>query len=161
MKLKLFLLTAALTVNLFSADDSKLVKAKELMKVIQLTKMIDSSFSQVEQFSEQMVSSQNLSPSQMEAVKKQIKSSMAETMKTVKTMDWEKMFSDIYAKVFTKEELSGLIKFYKSPLGKKLLKKQPELMQETMQKVQMEMTKIMPKLQQDIQEAIKTAKQKK
>ena len=37
-----------------------------------------------------------------------------------------------YAKHLTHDEIKGLIKFYESPLGKKLIKAQPMIMQESM-----------------------------
>jgi uncharacterized protein len=37
----------------------------------------------------------------------------------------------IYAKHFTLEEIQGLIKFYESPLGQKLVKEMPEVVQES------------------------------
>ena len=60
--------------------------------------------------------------------------------------------------MFTEDELQDLIDFYKSPLGQKMLKKQPELMKATMQKMQVEMSKVMPKIQADIKKAIEEVK---
>lgn len=39
----------------------------------------------------------------------------------------------LYTKYFTKEELEGLIEFYHSPLGRKLIEKQPLITQESFQ----------------------------
>ncbi len=158
MKLKVTLLIAMLAVNIFAAEETKEQKAKELVKLMEVTKAIDSSFSEVSNFSEQMVDAQQLSAEEKEKAKKYAKTSMEKTFKAMKAIDWEKMFADIYAEVFTEDELNELTKFYKSPIGKKLLEKQPELTRATMQKMQMEMSKLMPQIQKDIQEAIIKAK---
>ncbi|MCI5072522.1 DUF2059 domain-containing protein [bacterium] len=42
------------------------------------------------------------------------------------------MLVPVYAKHFTDKDIDGLIKFYKTPLGKKLLEKQPLIMQDSL-----------------------------
>lgn len=42
------------------------------------------------------------------------------------------MLIPVYAQHFTEQDINGLIKFYKTPLGKKLLEKQPLIMQDSM-----------------------------
>ena len=67
------------------------------------------------------------------------------------------MFAEIYSDVFTEDEIQGIIDFYKSPIGQKMLEKQPELTGATMQKMQVEMAKIMPAIQKAAMEAITEA----
>jgi len=70
-------------------------------------------------------------------------------------MSWEKMkddYIDIYADTFTGKELKGFIKFYKSPIGRKFIEKQPELMKKSMQISQKQMGELMPKIQKLIKE---------
>ncbi len=66
------------------------------------------------------------------------------------SMSWEKIKEPIikaYSQVYTKAEIDELNVFYQSPLGQKMIKKMPELMQATMQVMQ-ETTKVMiPKMQ--------------
>jgi len=50
-----------------------------------------------------------------------------------------------------------IIDFYKSPVGKKMLEKQPELVAATMQRMQTEMAKLMPKIQAATMSAIQDA----
>lgn len=66
-------------------------------------------------------------------------------------MAWSKMrddYIDIYAKVYTEEEILDINKFYRSPAGKKMIEKMPQLLQETMTVTQKSMQKLIPKLQQ-------------
>ena len=80
-----------------------------------------------------------------------------------KELNWEKLkdpFINIYAESFTAEELEAMIKFYESPVGKKLVEKQPEMQQKTMQLMQTIMMKLMPefdKLAKDFAEKHKKA----
>lgn len=52
----------------------------------------------------------------------------------------------VYADVFTVEELRGVIDFYRSPIGKKLIERMPELMQKSMVITQDRMKAMMPEL---------------
>ena len=158
MKLKTTLLIAMLALNIFAAEETKEQKAKELMKIMEVSKVIDSSLAEVSKFTDQMVDAQQLSAVQKAKAKKIAKASVDKTFKAMKAIDWDKMFSEIYAEVFTKDELTELIRFYKSPIGEKLLEKQPQLTSATMQKMQVEMSKVMPQIQKDIQDAITKAK---
>ena len=164
MKLKIALLAIALTlpVQIFAVTTTQATaqdKAKELIKILNISKSIDSSFSEVSKFSSKMIDAQDLSPAAKAIAKKSMESSMTATFAEMKTIDWNKMFADVYASVFTAEEIDGLIKFYQSPLGQKLLSKEPELTKATMQKMQVEMAKIMPKLQANMAKAITEASQ--
>ncbi len=70
-------------------------------------------------------------------------------------MSWDKMKGDyitIYEETFTAEELSGMIEFYKSPVGQKSIEKQPEIMEKSMKVNKKKMDELMPKLQRVVQE---------
>lgn len=158
MKMKLALLFPLISLTLSASNEARVTKAKELLNIMQMTKMMDTSFDQILKYSDQMISSQGLSSEAQAQAKTTAKKSMEISFKAVKDIDWITMFSEIYSDVFTEQELQELINFYKSPIGKKMLEKQPVLMQQTMQKMQGEIAKIMPKIQQGIQNAIQDAK---
>ncbi len=65
--------------------------------------------------------------------------------------DMIKLMIPWYEKHFTHEEIKELIKFYESPLGKKMVKVQPLMMQEMMPKIQ-EWTKTLSKRLKDMLE---------
>jgi hypothetical protein len=74
-------------------------------------------------------------------------------------MSYEKfkpIFIQIYAEVFSEEEIDGIISFYKSPAGKAMIEKSPLLMQRVMPMMQ----KVTADLQPDIQKIIEDARQK-
>lgn len=140
-------------------EASPLEKATELMKIMDITKQIDATQAQMGSFAEKMVDSQGITGEKAQRVKSMAKKSTASSFEAMKSIGWDEMFAEIYASVFTEEELQALVDFYKSPIGKKFLEKQPELMAATMQKMQGEMAKIMPKIQADVMKAIQEAKQ--
>ncbi len=160
MKLKIALLAAALTLPLqiFATEATATSKAQELIQILNITKSIDSSFDEVANFSSQMIDSQDLTAEEKVEAKKIMNQSMKSTFSEMKSIDWNKMFAEVYASVFTADEIDGLIKFYKSPLGQKLLEKEPQLTKATMQKMQIEMAKIMPKIQAGMAKAIQESK---
>lgn len=53
-------------------------------------------------------------------------------MKEVKTDDLIELIVPIYEKYFTKDDIKELIKFYKTPVGKKTIKLLPKITQESM-----------------------------
>ncbi|MFA6102880.1 MAG: DUF2059 domain-containing protein [Victivallaceae bacterium] len=65
-------------------------------------------------------------------------------------LSWEKLKApivNIYAESFTAEELDAMVKFYESPIGKKLMDKQPEMQQKTMKLMQSIMMKLLPEME--------------
>lgn len=50
----------------------------------------------------------------------------------VETDDIMDILVPIYRKHFTAEDIAGLIRFYESPLGRKLIERQPDMAQESM-----------------------------
>lgn len=157
MRVLIAVLCTVLTINVW-ASDAKTEKAKELVKTMKITKNIDNTFKQITKFSEQMIDAQKLTPKQAEQAKKLSREAMEASFSRMRGIDWETIVARIYAKVFTEQELQELVDFYKSPIGVKVLDKQPELMRETMKVMQGEMVKIMPAIQQDIKKSIEAAK---
>jgi len=160
MKIKIAMLAIALSLpmQIFAAEATATAKAEELIQILNITKSIDNSFDEVVKFSAQMIDSQDLSSEEKIDAKKIMNQSMESTFTEMKSIDWNKMFAEVYASVFTAQEIDGLIKFYKSPLGQKLLAKEPQLTKATMQKMQAEMAKIMPKIQANMAKAIMESK---
>jgi len=60
---------------------------------------------------------------------------------------WKKIkpkMVDLYTKTFTEQELSDLVKFYESPLGKKVLREMPRVTQESAQMTQQSLEPAVP-----------------
>jgi hypothetical protein len=70
---------------------------------------------------------------------------------------WEKtkdMYVDIYVETFTEDELNELIVFNQSPLGQKVLRKMPQLMQRSMDKTQQVLHDMAPGFQRRLRKII-------
>jgi hypothetical protein len=142
---------------LIAANPAQEAKAKELISLMEIEKNIDASVVQITKMMDGMIDAQGLDPESAKVAKEISKKSMESSFKQMKQIDWVTMFGSIYSDVFTVDELQGIIDFYKSPVGKKMLEKQPELTAATMQKMQAEMAKFMPQIQADVQKALEEA----
>lgn len=77
---------------------------------------------------------------------------------------WENIrdiFVESYIEVFSEDELNELIRFYSSPLGQKLLNKQPEVVKKGMQKMQVRLQEKMPEFQEKLKKRISEILKKK
>jgi len=133
--------------------------AERLLQVLKMDENFDNSISQAVKMQMGMVDQMDIPAEDKERARKISENS---TENILKKFSWKKMkgmFIDIYAEVFTTEELNGVIAFYESPAGQKFVVKQPELMQVTMQKMQGLMAEIMPELQKEMAGSVQKAQQ--
>jgi hypothetical protein len=148
MKAK-FLVTLALlalSINCLAIPAQK-ETLEELFKVTESRKMMDAAYAQMDGMFQQMTQGMNISESQKPIMDKFF---VKYSTMVKQELSWDKLeapIADAYSSVYTDEEVKEIIKFYKSPVGQKLLKKMPELMQATMGVMQKAMKDIMPKVQ--------------
>ena len=137
--------------------------AEELLLLMEVDKTVAKTFDMIKQMQMNQLGSMKLPEELTKEASERIVSMQGEIMDIVaKELEWDKLKEDyisIYADVFTKEELEGIIAFYKTPVGQKFIKKQPELMQKSMEITQKQMTTIMPKIQKAMQDLKKTLKE--
>lgn len=72
-------------------------------------------------------------------------------------LSWDKlepMYIQIYQKSLTQEEVTGMVAFYKTPLGQAVIKKMPVVVQNTMAEMQKKVGPIMQRVQQKQQELV-------
>lgn len=73
-----------------------------------------------------------------------------------KQLSWDALKGDFiqaYAEAFTEDELKGLTAFYNSPIGQKLIEKQPAVTEKMGRLTQQKMMGVMPTIMQKIKEA--------
>lgn len=120
----------------------------ELFKVMQAQKMMDSVYGQMDGIFKRMVQDMNVPESQ----KPILDSFFVKYNALVKQeLSWEKLkdpMAEAYASVYTESEVKGIVEFYKSPAGQKMLAKMPELMQASMGIVKTSVKNMMPKITQ-------------
>jgi len=139
----------ALVTIVRAEDTPQRALAEQLLGDMKMHKTIEKSFAMVKQMIPAQMRQMGLSD---DASLNKAKDKMQKTMDLVmKEMSWNKLKDDyisIYAETFTEEELKGALEFYKSPIGQKFIRKQPELMRRSMQISQRQMATLMPKIQQ-------------
>ncbi len=136
-------------------DPARKAAADKLLRAMQVDKMMQSSFDQMAKMQQAMIAQQVSDPAEQAKTQKAVAAAMESTQAE---LSWDKiggMFVEIYAEVFTAEEMQKLTEFYQSPIGQKFTEKQPELQAATMQKMQGFMMTLMPKMQAKIEAAMK------
>ncbi|RKY36008.1 MAG: hypothetical protein DRP78_04710 [Candidatus Omnitrophota bacterium] len=162
MKKVFVLIVISLAMFITSVNAQENVRRKLAEDLLTLTKVkenIEKSFDMVRQM--QMEQLGDLSNSDMESEKDA--SLQGKIMDVIaEEMSWENLkedYTELYAETFTKEELEGIIAFYKTSIGKKFIEKQPELMQKSMQISQKQMRTLMPKMEEFRQEIMKSSEE--
>lgn len=147
MKISIFIILTVFCVSSYSSVPSSIpiqqdarVSAEKLLEVLQAGKNYDNAIQQAVEMQTEILNTKNFSEKQLAQAHEDMKSSLEK-------FSWEKMkpiFIDIYAEVFTAQELDNIIAFYESPVGRKFIEKQPELTRVTLQKMQELMGEIVP-----------------
>lgn len=149
MNLKLLSCASVLLCSFVSlAEPAKPETVALLLKVTDAAATLDYAYAQLDQMSEQMVRSQGDAAKDDPLVRKHLQ----ELNQLIRTeLSWQQLEQPmiaIYSSVFTEEELQGIIAFYQSDAGQKMIKRQPELMQASMAVMQEQSMLLMPKLKQ-------------
>ncbi len=143
------------------ADEaSKRAKAEQLFTLLRMDQMMDQLMSgiekQVQQITQTMPGADQATPEQ----KKQIADFQQRVLALVTNkLGWKALepdFINLYASTYTEEELDGIIGFYKSPVGQKMLEKTPELMAKSTEITQQRMREVQPELNQMVQDFMKS-----
>jgi hypothetical protein len=140
-------------------DATRRVLAEELLNEMDMKANVEKSFAMIKKMipaqAEAMMKAgkagaPSTSPNATKRAGKAVDNTMAKVMDIVgQELTWDKMKDDyvtIYAETFTEEELKGAIAFYKSPAGKALTQKMPEVMRRSMELSQRRMLTLMPKI---------------
>ena len=130
--------------------------SEELLLLMEVDKNLERTFGMMKQMQMDQVKNLRL-PEKMSREDSEKVSSMQGMIMDIigNESGWDKLkedYIDIYADTFAKEELEGMIAFYRTPVGQKFIRKQPELMQKTMGITQKRMATIMPKLQKAMED---------
>ncbi|HEV2577828.1 MAG TPA: DUF2059 domain-containing protein [Acidobacteriaceae bacterium] len=142
------------------ADEaSKRAKAEELFTLLHMDQLMDqltkSVMQQVQTMTQSMPGADQATPEQ----KKLVADFQQRVLDLVnKRLGWKALepdFINLYATTYTEEDLDGIIAFYKSPVGQKMLEKTPELMTKSTELTQQRMREVQPEFNQMIQDFMK------
>ncbi len=149
------LLIAVLCGTVHADEMSHRQSVLKLLEVANSRQMLDQVAGSINSMLDKQFEALQLTPEGKDAAK-MVKKEMSEWFSAC--FAWEKMrelYVDVYKDVFTEAEVNEMIAFYQSPLGRKMLKKMPELMQVTMEKTQAMLSRNMPEFQKRLQNSIK------
>ncbi len=146
------LLACAVTANASQADADK--RSPEMEAAIELLALMDMDqmMAGMQQQMEAMMSSQMQSVVSCPAMQPVVDAFSRESSLLMTEQFSGESFlpsiAELYVEVFSLEELQGMVEFYRSALGQKLLEKMPELMQRSMVIAEQQMHEIMPKIEE-------------
>jgi hypothetical protein len=137
----------------FSAwGDEKAELAKEIMELTNAERMMEQVKNQVMQMQDHVIAQMDIPEDRKEAALQFQKKIYA---KIFETLNFEKMqneYLDLYTDVYTLDELRGIVGFYKSPVGKSMLAKQPMVLKKSMEMTQNKMNELIPELKKMYEE---------
>lgn len=131
-----------------AAEPAKSDTVARLLQVSGAAAMMDGAYAQMDAMQKQLIASMNISADKKQAVQR---FSERYAVLVQEELSWDKIkkpLIDIYSKVYTEDEVKTIIDFYESPVGQKVVQKNPELMQASMQLMQQMMMDLMPKIQE-------------
>lgn len=129
------------------ASEAKRASVDELMQITGVDSMVDAMYSQMEGMLQGMGQQLGVQPDEQPIFDAHYKK-MVDLMR--QEMSWDKLkepMSEIYRTNFSEEEVQGMLKFYKSDIGKTTLEKLPAVMQQSMQVSQGFAQNMMPQMQ--------------
>jgi hypothetical protein len=128
--------------------------AAKLLSVLKMDENFDAAMQQAIQMQSGMFDQMDMTEEEKAETQKSMQGAMKVSLEKFSWENMKGMFVDIYAEVFSAEELQGIIAFYESEAGQKFVEKQPQLMQVTMQKMQGVMAQMMPEIQKEMEKAM-------
>lgn len=138
------------------ADDvSKTAKIEELMHAAQYDRMLSATLDQMKNMQAGQLAQTNaagVDRERQEAVQRKTMALLAERMSFDKL---KPIYVKVYAETFTEEEIDGILGFYKSPAGKAMMEKMPQLMARMMPLIQQWMAEMKPEMDKIISEGQK------
>jgi len=148
------LLVLLLITPLFAHADEASKKAK-VEELLQLTNMNQLMTQMLGQMSERMKTSaaQQASTMKLTPAQKPIYDDYQQKVGDLITgsVNWEKMkplVVQVYDETYTEDELDGILKFYRSPAGKAMVAKAPQLMSNSMTLMVQQMSTLQPQIEQ-------------
>ena len=159
---RIFLIVVVLmfaTAGFCEDEKAEQASAGKLLELLKMEETFEKNLEHAMEMSLILIEEQNLSGKKKREARSLIEASMQVTKKK---FSWEKMkpfFIEIYTDMLTLEEIDGMIKFCKSPIGEAYIKKQPKLAAAVLKKIQKLTEKHMPEIQKEAAASIKATKE--
>lgn len=152
-KTALFIALVAFSTGLFAQQDpAKVALAREVISALQADKMIDGMLNQMKQMAAQStVVPPDATPEQKAKAEKVQNDIMELSMNAAKKMITQ--MDQLYAEVYSEDDLKAMKAFFTSESGKSMISKQPQLMEKMMPMMQQMQKELMPQIQALTQQA--------
>lgn len=155
-RLPILALALVVAVSTHAASDERpsAESVKQLLEATGSRKLMDTVLSQMDagmqRGIEEALKGTQISPAQQSIIDEMRAKYMALMQEEFTWDTVEPLIVDVYQKTFTQEEVNGMLKFYRSQIGKSMVAKMPQAMAATSQIMQSRMSTVFPKIQ-DIQ----------
>lgn len=135
------------------ADEAaKTAKIEEMLQLTKADQMINQMLDQVRSMQTQQLARMDLPP-ERRARAQEMQSKISQLISA--SLSWEKLrpqYVKLYSDAFTEEELAAILAFYKSPAGRAMLEKMPQLMLKSMSIGQQAVANIQPEIERLVRE---------
>lgn len=157
--IKLLLTFCAAAAALFAADTKPSeASVKELLLLSDSPRMLEMSKGQLAAMAggpvQQALQGRSPSPEIRKIVEAGGAKIMGALNEGLKWEAFEPTFVEIHQSVLTQDEVDGIVAFYKTPAGKAMIQKMPQLMQASSQRMQQQLGPLVQQLQQISQETV-------
>lgn len=156
----LVLLGSCLTANFAFAAQASDQQVQQLLKVMNIDQLLQETMQQIRpqldqqayQIIKMSVNKEQLSPQEQIVANELADKMYAQSQKTVSWEQIKPLYFKIYKDVFNAEEVLAQIDFYSSAVGQSILKKSPQIAQETMKMMNTQLSNILQNTEQDFKE---------
>ena len=139
------------------ADDaSKKVKIEEILQITHTDQMLKQTMEQVRAMQMDQLKKMDIPADQKAASDEIQRRTLALVTERLSYERAKPLYVQLYAEVFSEDEIDGIMGFYKSPAGKAMIDKMPMMMQRLMPMMQ----RMTADLQADVQKIVEEATQK-
>jgi len=133
------------------ADEaSKQAKVKELFATMRMEHLLDQMLNSIQRqvvaVAQMSPDAENMTPAQKKLTNQFVNQSMKIVSDSVGWAAIEPEYVKLYAATYSEEEIDGILAFYKSPVGQKMLEMTPKLSSGGMDIVQSRMGEFQPKI---------------
>ncbi|MFK5923800.1 MAG: DUF2059 domain-containing protein [Verrucomicrobiota bacterium] len=135
-------------------DPETIAAVEKFMRVMKVKEGLDPTIKSMEKMRDSLIDQEEISDEEKREAKREAEKLSGDI---VKMMTWDHIGPSlvrVYAKVFTTQEVNGLIELFESPAGQVYVEKQEELRWATMEEMQKVVLELMPKLKKKVKEAV-------
>lgn len=147
MKLKFFAICLLLLLPFSAFGDEKVELAKEIMELTNANQLLEQVGMQVKQMQSQVMAQFEIPEDKKEQT---LKFQNKVRDKIFEIMAFDKMeneYIELFASVYTIDELKEMVGFYRSPVGRSMVAKQPIIIKKAMEMSQRKLQVLIPELQ--------------